>query len=259
MQMPAPAGYVWLGGPRGARVLALREHADAILKLLDSSTLYDAAAARRDGLVFQGRAPAYELALPAERVVVRHNWHGGAFARLTRDRFLRGGRTDIELNASERLRDAGIATPRIVAVVTYPAGPGFSRADVATRLVPDARDLSGCLCDTDPATRKRAVAAAGALLDQLAAVGARHRDLNVKNVLLRHRPDAGFQPYVLDVDRVTFHEPHDPDVIRGNAERLLRSARKWRRLHGARVTDAELTAWQARDTTASTRRPPLPT
>ena len=138
-------------------------------------------------------------------------------------------------------------------MVTYPAGPGFSRADVATRLVPDARDISGCLCDTDPATRKRAVAAAGALFGYtgvgtllLSEAGARHHDLNVKNVLLRHRPDAGFQPYVLDVDRVTFHEPHDPDVIRGNAERLLRSARKWRRLHGARVTDAELTAWQAR-------------
>jgi hypothetical protein len=191
--------------------------------------------------------------------VVRHNWHGGAFAWPTGDRFWGAGRTDIELRASERLRAAGVMTPRIVAVITYPAGAGLRRADVATELVPNARDLGAHLCDPEAAARTRAIAAAGGLLRALAAADARHHDLNVKNVLLRRSPTGELEPYVLDVDRVTFHPPRAAAVMRGNVERLLRSARKWRRLRGARVTEAELAAWQALCTAPSTPRPPNPT
>jgi hypothetical protein len=71
----------------------------------------------------------------------------------------------------------------------------------------------------------------------LGAIGARHADLNVKNILLRD--DAGtLNAMVLDVDRVVFDEPRIVHDL--NLERLLRSARKWQTVHGARVTKDEL-------------------
>jgi hypothetical protein len=73
----------------------------------------------------------------------------------------------------------------------------------------------------------------------LSAVGARHIDLNVKNVLLQARPDGSLGGHVLDVDRITFLD--DPAcALDRNVARLLRSAAKWRANHGARVTESEL-------------------
>jgi len=252
----APAGYRRLEGPRGARIVALSGLAQPIARLLDGGTLYELAARLGHGPDFHGRAPAYGLRIDREsaqpaHVVVRHNWHGGALARLTGDRFLGSGRTALELDASVRLRDAGVPTPRVVATVTYPAGMGFSRADVATELILDSRDLASCLEDADLATRQRALAATGGLLDLLSAAGARHHDLNAKNVLI-HAPSHGeWTAYVLDVDRVRFLAPHDISVTRGNVERLLRSIGKRRRLNGALVTDGELAGLRDRCIAAS--------
>ncbi len=47
---------------------------------------------------------------------------------------------------------------------------------------------------------------------------------------------------VLDVDRVVFGTANDPSITERNLDRLARSARKWRRLHGTPVTEDELTA-----------------
>jgi len=258
-----PAGYVRLDGARGARIVALSDCAEAVAKLMAGGTLYDVAARLRHGPVFQGRAPAYGLRLERAageplHVVVRHNWHGGALARITGDRFLGAGRTDLELAASIRLRDAGVPTPRVVATVIYPAGPGFSRADVATELVTSARDLGACLEDDDLAQRQRALAATGALLDLMTAAGARHHDLNAKNVLIHAPRDDAWTAYLLDVDRVQFLPPRDASVTAGNVDRLLRSIDKRRRLLGARVTDGELAALRDRRTGASRPRPPHP-
>src|SRR5438105_3647363 len=73
------------------------------------------------------------------------------------------------------------------------------------------------------------------------ASGAHHHDLNVKNVLFA-RSSRGGSPvaYVLDVDRVEFGRPGDSRVTERNLDRFMRSARKWRDLHGARVEEAEL-------------------
>jgi hypothetical protein len=61
---------------------------------------------------------------------------------------------------------------------------------------------------------------------RLAAAGAQHPDLNLKNVLISSRDD-GYSAYLLDVDRVAFHVPGDPMVARANLDRLLHSLRKW--------------------------------
>jgi hypothetical protein len=73
----------------------------------------------------------------------------------------------------------------------------------------------------------------------LNAAGARHHDLNVKNVLLTDG-EGGLVGWVLDVDRVRFGQAHAASVRVGNATRLLRSARKWRDERGAVLDEREL-------------------
>jgi hypothetical protein len=164
-------------------------------------------------------------------------------ASLTGDLFRAPTRAPLELAVSERLRSLDVPTPQLLGYVTYPAGPGFERADVATREVENANDLSASLMSNDGAVRDRALQASGALILRLAEAGARHHDLNIKNVLLQDTR-AGDLPrgFVLDVDRVTFGMDRR-SAVEANVARLVRSAKKWQRLHGAVVTDAELDAF----------------
>ena len=81
------------------------------------------------------------------------------------------------------------------------------------------------------------LAATARLLRQLGAAGARHPDLNAKNVLLA---GDGGTALVIDVDRVTFHAPHHPRVAAANLARLARSLRVGRQRLGVTVTDDEI-------------------
>jgi 3-deoxy-D-manno-octulosonic acid kinase len=138
-------------------------------------------------------------------------------APLLGDQYLRRGapRPLVETQASEAARSRGIATPRIVAGVSYATGLLY-RADLVSEWIPGTGDLAAGLFPIDAPraslaaapTRRLALAAAGAMVVRLAAAGIRHRDLNAKNLLVR--PDeAGGAPelWVLDLDRATVHEP----------------------------------------------------
>ena len=237
--MSVPEGYVRLR--RGIANAVVR--ADSFLEIdraLASATLHDFARVAADR-VLRGRAPAYVCRLRDDlRIVVRHNTHGGAFARLTGDRFLAPTRAPLELATSLRLIAAGVPTPPIVAIVRYAAGGPLERSDVATEEIGDATDLAHVMTQ-EPERREDAARATADLLRALAHAGARHADLNIKNVLLQ-RTAAGLRAFVLDVDRVTFHERASTDVRDRNWARLLRSARKWRTLHGAQISDEWLEA-----------------
>jgi len=100
--------------------------------------------------------------------------------------------------------------------------------------------LSSALMTDDAGSRQKALRATTTLLHALVDAGARHHDLNVKNVLLQNRDDELPLALLLDVDRVVFGDDK-ASVREANLARLLRSARKWQSLHGARVTDSELT------------------
>ena len=224
---------------RDARAVVARADADALRRVLQRSTLYEYAARHPVGHPLAGRGVAYAVPLPGEtsRVVVRHNRHGGLLARFTGDLFLPPTRAPHELAMSRRLAANGIATPEFVAYVVYRAGPAFRRSDVATREVPNASDLSSVITSRGDAHRRRALSATAQLVARLSAAGARHHDLNVKNILLAERDDRT-EALVLDVDRVEFLDG-GACPIEQNLARLLRSARKWRR-YGAFVTEAEL-------------------
>lgn len=212
--------------------------------MLADGTLYEAAARDLAARTFTGRGVTYAIALPVSgtRVVVRHNRHGGLFASLTRDLFLPPTRAPYELAVSRRLAALGVRTPEVVMYGVERVAPALRRSDVVTKEVEGGRDLSTFMKPDVPAPEREAAwSATRDLVLALNAAGARHHDLNVKNILLAPL-DGRLAAWVLDVDRVDFGEPGSAAVQRGNGERLLRSARKWRDLHGAVFDEAKLAA-----------------
>ncbi len=249
-----PAGYLALDpAPAGTTTVVCRgDVADVVRALLARcGTLYAYAASHPDRRELRGRGAAYAVPFGADalggerRVVVRHGWRGGALRRVRRDLFFPPTRAPVELATSERLRAAGVLTPAVVAYAVYPARAGLRRVDVATALVPDGVDLAAVLARAEAdATPDAAGAGAhaawvgptAALLAALARAGARHPDLNVKNVLLApadesHVDDAA-RAWVLDVDvaRVLAADVAPAAAaatLAANLARLARSARKW--------------------------------
>ena len=239
---PPPEGYE-RAAIGDAVVVALGAQFDAVRSALGAGTLYEYASRHESSRSLAGRAVAYAAPLPnGEPVVVRHNWHGGFFASLTGDRFLPPTRAPYELAASRALAANGVPTPEIVAYVIYRAGPFFRRSDVASREIADGRDLGEILAAGSAPERRAALDAAAMLIGDLSGCGARHHDLNVKNVLVASAPHGYDRPtaYVLDVDRVEFGRPGDSRITERNLDRFMRSARKWRELHSARIEETDL-------------------
>ena len=233
-QRVLPAGYVRVSAGRSS-VVVRHDLADDARALLADGSLYEAAARDLAARTLKGRGTAYAIALPVSglRVVVRRNRHGGLFAPLTRDLFLPPTRAPYELGAALRLAAAGVRTPAVVMFGVDWAYVAFRRADVVTEEILDGADLATyMLPGVPPSQRDDAWTATITLVHALDAAGARHHDLNVKNILLAPR-DGALEAWALDVDRVRFGTPHASGISRGNAARLLRSARKWRDERGA--------------------------
>lgn len=238
----APAGYTRFV-LSGADVVALGACADAVRRAVGERSLYDYAATHPGRRELRGRGIAYAVTLPdgETRVVIRHSRHGGLLAPLTGDRFLAPTRAPTELRTALRLTEAGVPTPEVVAYATYPAGAVFRRSDVATREVVGGKDLADVLAR--PGERDARAAALDAtveLLRSLERAGARHPDLNVRNVLILVRDGAPARALVLDVDRVVFGERGDAGTGAANVRRLVRSARKLRSTGQITITDEEL-------------------
>ena len=238
-----PAGYVRVTAGRCV-VVARDALADDARALLAEGSLYEAAARDLGARALQGRGIVYSIALPVSgsRVVVRRNRHGGLFGPLTRDLFLPPTRAPSELATSLRLQAAGVRTPAVVMYGVERVHALLRHADVATSELAGGRDLSTFLLPGESsASRAEAWVAARELVRALNAAGARHHDLNVKNILLT--PSAsGLEAWVLDVDRVAFADANASSVRLGNAARLLRSARKWRDERGAVFDEREVAA-----------------
>lgn len=192
---------------------------------------------------FRGRGAAFGVRLPTSgiEVVVRHAQHGGLLAPLTGDLYRWPSRAPWELEASRRLRSAGVPTPELVAYALYPSGPGCCRCDVATRRLPAGGDLPERWLSADAAGRAALLAAVGLLLRALRAAGAVHEDLNVKNIYVAD-DGAALRAYALDVDRVRFSAD---DPTPANLARLGRSFRKARTQFGLSVSEDELAALDA--------------
>jgi len=231
--------------PNGKDVLVAAPLAPWVKDIIQTGTLYDYAAAAEGALAFQGRAPVYVIPFGSDgiRVAVRHVMRGGLIGKFIRDRFFPPTRALREMVTSIRLRMAGVPTPEVLAIATYPAWGPFRRADVMTRYLDGSADLATVFGDArnDP-QRRPILDAVIRLLMQLTAAGAQHPDLNLRNILILATDD-GYAASVLDVDRIHFHVPGDPMIARANLDRLTRSLRKWRARTGARANalpDADL-------------------
>lgn len=237
-----PPGYVRLDLPKVVAVVHQRL-ADAVRSALASGgTLYAWAAAHPAHRQLHGRLPVYSAPLGDDgpRVVVRHAHHGGLLAPVLRDLFLPPTRAPVELATALLLQQAGVPTPPVAGYAVYRAGPLFRRADVMTVELPGDDLGAAILGATSDDARRRLVPPVAELLGALTQAGAWHPDLNVKNILLVPDDAGELQPAVLDVDRVRFVPPGDPNLRDANFQRLARSLAKWRRLHGAGLTDDNL-------------------
>ncbi len=242
-ERPHPPGYSEIG-VGDARALVRDGMADFVERAIRSAgSLYDHAAAHPDAEAIQGRGTLYFIPGPGpERWVVRHLGHGGLLAPLTGDRFLRLGvpRPYNEVYISCLLRRRGIPTPEVFAAVVYPAGPLFYRGDVGRDEVPDARDLADSLFtdDLDEPDRVAALTAAARLLRWLHHEGVVHPDLNLRNVLLcwRGRPP---RAYILDLEKCAVYDRVSEHQRLVMLRRFMRSARKFERRTGRRITERE--------------------
>jgi lipopolysaccharide kinase (Kdo/WaaP) family protein len=237
---PLPADFTRFTAG-SAEVVCATHLALMFREIVPRITIYEFAAHHPHRRALAGRGMAYAVTLPTDvdRIVVRHNRHGGLLAPLTRDLFRPPTRAPLELSVSHRLIEQGVPTPAMLAYVVYPAPFGFCRVDVVTREVPNSFDLAAAFTSDDRDLRARAITATADLVVALSAAGAHHADLNIKNVLLHSpRGDGTLEAMVLDLDRIRFGKPES--VFNWNLERLLRSARKWRDERGARVSQAEL-------------------
>lgn len=238
-----PSGYVALSAP-GIEGAALATMEAPLRDALSEKTFYDFAEHHPEALPLTGRGIAYAVPLSnGDRVVVRRSRHGGLLGTLHDDRFFGATRAPRELELSLALRRLGVPTPEIVAYATYPAGAMTRRADVVSRKIPHSRDLATALgALTRGAPKRTLLDATARLLASLSMAGARHPDLNIKNVLIASAEDAVPEAYVLDVDRVWLDVPGAPSVLQANLRRFTRSALKWRRLRALPIEEADLLA-----------------
>jgi 3-deoxy-D-manno-octulosonic acid kinase len=231
-------GYARIESARG-RGIALEACRPAIESILSNETLYDFAARQPDSRKFNGRATVYAIQLgECGDIVVRRSMRGGALAPLNTDLFLPPTRGLRELVTSVRLRAAGVATPEVVAFLIYPAGALLRRSDVVTREV--RGDDLGALLEkrVDGERRSQALDAAARVIGMLSRVGAHHPDLNLRNVLVDRSESP--QAWILDIDRIRFHIPGNPMVVRANIDRIERSLRKRRDLREIEISDDEI-------------------
>lgn len=248
MKRRVPAGYTRLDLPRGDVVVHQR-FAEAVALVLAEGreSLHAWARDHAERRELQGRVAAYSAPLPGggPRVVVRRSHHGGLLAPLLGDLFLPPTRALYELIVSLVLAKAGVATPPVVGYAIYRVGPLLRRVDFLTLELP-GKDLGVALSEARSADeRSPLLAAAAAVLGGLTQAGAWHPDLNVKNILLVPGDDGALHPAVLDIDRVRFVPPADPNLRDANLQRLVRSVEKGRAMHGAGFDDREIETLRA--------------
>lgn len=131
-----------------------------------------------------GRGAAWELALPWGAAVLRAYRRGGLLARCNRDRYLWRGvertRCVRELRLLLALRGAGLPVPEPLAAAWW-REPFTYRAALLMRRVPVRCDFMERVCEDAGSAPWAEV---GRTLARFHRYGARHPDLNARNLLL---------------------------------------------------------------------------
>ena len=198
-----------------------------------------------------GRAATMLLALPAggPRVVVRRVRHGGWLGAFLGSALLGVGRPLAELRVSATLRERGapVAEPAFV-IARRRLGPVWDAA-VATGAEQGACDALAFLAGAPGRARVvRAARAAGCAVRRFHDAGGSHRDLHVKNLLVRETPRST-ECIVIDLDRASLRRDLSPARRMRELMRLYRSLLKRRLLDavGARGLAAFFGAYAGQD------------
>jgi len=159
----------------------------------------------------------------------RRYHHGGLFRSLTGKWFFSWPpRPFRELSITEELRRRGVPTVEVFAACVEKIRGPFYRGWLVTRQLEEAKDLweglqSGLCQRVGIDATLKAVAASIRLMHR---EGVYHKDLNLKNILIRSTA-AGVESYVIDFDKSILLLGQLPESLaQKNLERLLRSIRK---------------------------------
>jgi Lipopolysaccharide kinase (Kdo/WaaP) family len=155
--------------------------------------------------------------------------HGGFFRSLTGKWFFSWPpRPFRELTITEELRRRGFPTVEVFAACVERTHGPFYRGWLVTRQLEESRDLwdglqSGFCQDVGIEATLKAVAI---VVRRMHREGVYHRDLNLKNILIRQTA-AGVESHVIDFDKAILVLGQLPaPLARENLNRLLRSIRK---------------------------------
>ncbi|HEY1267260.1 MAG TPA: lipopolysaccharide kinase InaA family protein [Candidatus Binatia bacterium] len=174
-----------------------------------------------------GRGALVVLRLDGGDALVRRYRHGGALRRLTGDFFLTWPpRPFRELALTEAARARGVPTVEVLAALIEPVAGLIYRGWLVTRRLEGARDLWEAAQSDAPAAKLAHLEAAARAVRAMHRCGIIHRDLNLKNILVRSEGGAA-RGYIIDFDKSRAC-PGDIPLPRAqnNLDRLKRSLNK---------------------------------
>lgn len=175
----------------------------------------------QSGTVAGGRGAAWQVQTPAGAAVLRHYRRGGAVARVLGDRYFWNGaersRPFAEFHLLRHLQALQLPAPRPLAA-RYRRSGLFYRADLLTRLIPEARTLAELV--RGQRLHAALIRQVGTTVAAFHAAGVWHADLNAHNVL-----EAAGIVHLIDFDRGELRASRQ-DWPQQNLERLRRSLLK---------------------------------
>ena len=184
-----------------------------------------------------GRDRVEVLATPRGEIVAKRLSRGGVLGGLCRHTYFDRWRPAREAALAENLAARGCATPPVAVARALRRGCGW-QLDLATARVAGARDLLDALQralgpDGSPGTAGQLAGRAGRTVRRLHDAGLRHRDLQLKNLLVPADADAAADLVVLDLDRCRLDGTLGLDQRLDSLARLGRSTAKAGLLDGA--------------------------
>lgn len=192
---------------------------------------------------FSGRGFLGSLALeedPGTRVVVKQCLRGGLIRHLSSDIFCGGNRAFDEMRTTCAIVASGIKTAEIIAAVKETLFGPFYRSYLISLELPGCIDLISCFDELKGRTSEQRFRAKAGIFEAVAHAftamhrcGIYHRDLHLKNVLLREgRAHNAHEVFIIDFDRAIVKATLRPGEKLNNLMRFNRSIEKYRLVSG---------------------------
>jgi tRNA A-37 threonylcarbamoyl transferase component Bud32 len=223
-----PLGFKKVVDGRGG-LMVIREDVEEFLTLEECTRPNDQN--ENEPVAFQGRGKLTVLRLPNQHTaLIRPYRHGGLFRHLLGDYFFTWPpRPFRELAITEEIRRRGVPTVEVYAACVKRIWGPFYRGWLVTRQLTDSRDLWEAVQDgfIRKLGTQKVLAAVAVSVRGLHREGVYHRDLNLKNILVRRESAHDVKGYIIDFDKATLFLGEVPvTLVQKNLYRLLRSANK---------------------------------